>query len=405
VTTRANREDRPTPLARRDLAWRDNDVVWGVLDDAAPDPAEVRAALRALARSGGDCRFLHFLDADRGTSWRADRERLDALIDELVVASTDVLDEAELACRVERTQKETLAPLPFQFTVGPGWAIMHFCHALGDAGTVWPLYMGLMKPDRLRDFVQPTADPRFPLLLALWATFGRRPSRLWRAMRSDRSEFPLGSSSSVPFGATVTQVVARRSAPGFRRELSELRKSTAPGASAVGMLVARAMSTARAAGLEPFPGVGMVADVRRHLPDRSYRGGNFTAGAYLGLGDPTDPLEITEAIDNYSSSARPLLTLSLMAAGTRRGPRTEPVWDEPDEGPRTLVTFSHVGRLPWPAEPPRLGFVLGKPIGQHGLAIVTHEMGRYLYASVSFDERFVNRSAAQAIAGVLVELD
>jgi hypothetical protein len=164
------------------------------------------------------------------------------------------------------------------------------------------------------------------------------------------------------------------------------------------------MSAIRDRGLTPYDGVSVVADVRRHLPGRRFDAGNFTAGAYLALPDPYDALTATRAIDEFVNSARPLLTLSLMTARAKRGPRTEPVWTESEDRPRTLVSFSHVGRLYWPGEPPISGYVLGKPVGRYGLAIVTYEIGKYMYASVSYDGRSVPRETAETVAAALTSI-
>jgi hypothetical protein len=306
---------------------------------------------------------------------------------------------------MESAQTESLGDRPFRFSLGPNWATLHFSHALGDAGTVWPLFMGLLDPARLAEVVVPASDPAFPLTTALWHTFGRRPSRARTALHGERPTFPLQVSRTRPLRPGVTQVVSRRSDAGYRRSLARHRKEVAPEASVVGMLVARAVAAAAKHGLRSFDGVSVVADGRRYLPTRKFASGNFTAGAYLAVGDPGDPTAVSRAIEAYTGSARPLLTLTMMALRARRGPLTEPVWDEPDEGPNCLVSFSYVGRLPWFVEPPPSAYVLGKPVGAHGLAIVTFELGPYVYASVSFDETHVPRATAEAIAAAVVTLD
>jgi hypothetical protein len=391
-------------LTRRDRAWRDNEVVWGIESPQVPGVDAIRADLLALLRSDPGSHFFRFLDPDAGR-YRRPRAAEYELFVHSVVRPGELGSGAErLPELVEQAQRESLGHLPFRFTAGPDWAIMRFCHALGDATTVWPMFMGLLRPDGLATYLAHEPDPAHPLLAALWSTFGRNPRRLRQALRAERTPLPLRASGSVPFGTGTTQLVGQRSAAGFRRELSALRKQVAPGASAVGMLVARATAAAREQGLEPFPGIAMVADVRRQLPGRHFAGGNFTAGSYLGIADPADPLAVTAAIDSYVASARPLLTLSLMAARAPGGRRTEPVWDDLATE-RSVITFSHVGKLPFPIDPPLRGLVLGKPIGRRGLAIVTHEIGRHLYVSVSFDERFVPRAAAAAVARALVRLD
>jgi len=393
-----------TRLARRDLAWRDNEVVWGAHVPQSPDREAMVTALRTLFAADPLGHFARHLDAEAGTWHRPGADELHELAGRLVSAHETPYAVESFRQRMCETQGEPLAGSPFHLAVGPDWSTLHFNHALGDARTMWPLFIGLMAPDRLAEFVPANGGPRHPLLTALWASFGRHPGRLARLARVPRPPFALNAEGTVPFRSGATQMVSMRSGAGFRGELLAYRKATAPDASAVGVLVARAMSAIRDRGLTPYDGVSVVADVRRHLPGRRFDAGNFTAGAYLALPDPYDALTATRAIDEFVNSARPLLTLSLMTARAKRGPRTEPVWKESEDRPRTLVSFSHVGRLYWPGEPPISGYVLGKPVGRYGLAIVTYEIGKYMYASVSYDGRSVPRETAETVAAALTSI-
>jgi hypothetical protein len=392
-------------LSRRDLAWRDNTPVHAMVLDSLPSPEQIRAAFAEVATAVQGSYALRLVDIEAGR-WRAlNPAELQEYLEAIVVQAPRVETEADLAQRTERAQLTPLGDLPFRAEIAPQSAVFTFRHALGDGRTIWSLAVAIAFPDRMNEILAADSrDPRRPLITALWHTFGRNPRRLLETLRSEREAFPLRASGHIPLRAEAFEVVGRRSALGFRREIQRHRKATAPGSSMVGFLVARAMGAIYDHGLNPYQGVGVVADARRHLPGRRLDVGNFSSAAYLPIADPRDAVLATRAIDAFAESARPLLTLAAMAAHARRGQLTEAVWLESDEAPRPLVTFTNMGRLPWPGEPPVAWHALGRPIGRYGLAILMYEVGGYVYASVSYDGRHVQRSLAEDVADALTSL-
>ncbi|SDI77977.1 hypothetical protein SAMN05444157_0121 [Frankineae bacterium MT45] len=396
---RAHDESR---IAKRDLAWRDNDVVWSIGGVVPPDPAEVRAHLLAAARAGQAGHFLKLFDIESGTMGLVEPADLPAFCDALV----ETFDEpygGDLGRVAVAAQGRPLGRLPFRLAIGPDWCALHFSHALGDAGSVWPLFLFLLQPEKLSTLPPASKRPGRPLVDALWHNYGRDPKRLRRVLQVPRPPLPLTSAGPGSYVEPDIAVESRVSALEFLPAIKQWRKENCASASMPGIVASRALEAARAAGLEVHSGIAVVADARRYLPSKKFDAGNFTAGAYLPIDDCSDPTEISEKITAFAHSGRPLLTLTAMTIGTRRRRPARAGWN-PDPQRRTLISYSYVGRLPWLTPVPVDAVVLGQPIGDLGLGIVVHEMGRRMFASVTYDRRYLDQTVAASIADALVEI-
>ncbi|SOD71577.1 hypothetical protein SAMN05892883_1080 [Jatrophihabitans sp. GAS493] len=389
-------------ISKRDLAWRENDVVWTIGGVIPPDPAEVRAQLLVAARAGKAGHFLKLFDIETGTMGLVEPADLPAFCDALV----ETFDEpygGDLGAVAVAAQRRPLGRLPFRLAIGTDWCALHFSHALGDAGSVWPLFLFLLQPEKLST-LPPAAERReHPLFDALWHNYGRDPRRLRKVLQVPRPPIPLTSAGPGSYVEPQIAVESRVSSLEFLPAMKQWRKVNCSDASMPGIIASRAIQAARDAKLDVHSGIAVVADARRYLPSKKFGAGNFSAGAYLPIEDCSDPTEISQKITAFAHSGRPLLTLAAMTAGTRRRRPPRAGW-KPDTQQRTLVSYSYVGRLPWLTPIPIDAVVLGQPIGDLGLGIVVHEMGRRMFGSVTYDRRFIDQGLAASIADALIQM-
>lgn len=372
-------------LSRRNRLWRSTVVVLAFGGFVPPDPELLRDHLYALAATGQGGDALRLLEPLTGVTGRPIADDLRAFCDALVEADPAPVAQ-DLHGHVTRIRQVDLGGLPFRLTLGPDWAGLVINHAIGDGKNILPLLADLTACagfDNVRGFPVGT---RAPLARALTRTYVLSPRTAVAVVRQPRTPWPVQVSGGRTTSAQRDAVVVGcRSSVDFLPELRSLRDATAPSASIFAMLIARTFSFARERDMAMYPGFSVTVDARRYLPAKTQVAGNFSAGNFLGCSAVPTPGEVTETLGTLLRTGRPLLSMLLSARRANVNVKTWVI--DPDA--RTLISFSHLGRLALPAMPAaaqsQLEFAtMGRPSGPHGISLNLGEVGGRLNVSASF---------------------
>lgn len=394
---------RPSRLLWRDRPWANTRMIRGIEGIAPPDVDLMRENLARLAH--GQHAPLQIRQLPRGTYKALPvRESLIAgWCERLVVQATGghhTIDET-----LAQQRRLPLDDLPFRATVGSDWMTFDFTHVLGDATTVWPFVVALCHNEELSEYFGTQSQARLPLALAVAHVFGRHPSQLISQILAEHPAMPVVAAPSQTNGPelpTPVEVVSVISSPGYAGQLRAARDERLERLSLVSIMMANAYSTASAQGLDVHPGMAVMANARRYLPPGTTVGSNFSVGTYLDLPEPSRAEKINERLTDHLQSGRPLLTMAAMVAGARKARVADDGW-APDNQCRTLMSFSHAGRLRWPenSEAMRKYAILGRPLGNHGLSVNVAEIDTRIAVSVSYYPEHTSRDVAHSVAKAL----
>ncbi|GGK91522.1 hypothetical protein GCM10012284_26750 [Mangrovihabitans endophyticus] len=372
-----------------------------------PDADAVRAALAGLHADRPGARVVSRLDL-AGGRWRpVPAADAPAWVRNLVI---DAGPDADADTTLARLRAEPLGQRPLLFGVGGAYAGLRFNHALGDGRFPAPLMLGVLSAAAAGEparYPYPSAT-RLPLLRALGHHLGRRPGRLRAAAGLDRPPSPPATGDELPWRPAIAHHWAR-SQPGAASRLRAWRDRHAPAAS-IGAVLSAAVTVAFRAHVGPGdrPGVMVLVDSRRYLPDGVSVNGNFVSGQYVAPPDPSDPCAVHEAMSESLRSGRSLTALALHNArlaltGAPRPPDTVP--REP--GPH--LTLTYVGRadryanLPWLAGHPQRRLInVVSTAGPQGVTVAVEEFGDVLHATTTFHENVFDPAAMAAATDALV---
>lgn len=387
------------PLETRNAVWP-APLVQVMGDFPPPSRDEVVHRAKRLLRLPAYRDVARLLDLRGMRSARVPDDRLDDLVEELFVegalpwsAGAEAIAQAELA--------RPLAVLPFRMVIGDRYVATRRSHAFGDLYGGSRSFPPFLLPDD--DAPAPVAY-RAPLARALAHTVGRHPGALVAALRSDRWE-PEAQPADGPPVVWERGLCYATSESGW---LADLRASLDPARESLGGWISAALHRAVAeAGIATHPGTLVVADCRRYLPPaKRHLSGNFVAGSFLRMSDPTDPVVATAAIREYTSSARPLLAMAASRISDARSARAAvPEPDaQPDPQGRAYLALSHCSRLPWPSTTvPVAGCAYQVPtaIGPDGISVVTMVIGDRLSVSIGYAAGRYDRTAIEHIAATV----
>lgn len=386
------------PLETRNAAWP-APLVQIMGDFPAPTRAEVVQRARRLARRPDFRHAVRLLDLRGLRTAEVPDARLDDLIEALFVpgelpwsAGPEAIAEAELA--------RPLEVLPFRMVIGDRYVTVRRSHVFGDlyAGSrTFPQFV-LADAD---DVPAPTTY-RAPLTRALAHTIATRPGSLVRAFRADRSEPEAHLATGEP-QLWQRGLCYATSADGF---VADLKAGSGAGVSLGGWLTAALHRATREVGIAAHPGALVVADCRRYLPPTSrHLSGNFVAGSFLPMPDPTDPVVATAAIRQYAGSARPLLAMALSQRSDGHAIGAAAPRDRlPDPDGRAYLALSHSSGLPWPSRSvpvPGCAYNVPTAIGKDGISAVTLVIGGRLSVSLGYAQGQYDRAAMQHVADAL----
>ena len=387
------------PLESRNATWPEPLVqIWGDLVALTRDQVAQRA--RRLVRRPDFRHVVRLLDMRGRRAADVPTDRLDELIDALVVEAGLPWSAGPEAIAQHELGRE-LAVLPFRIVVGDRYVAIRFSHAFGDLYAETRALLPLL----LADADEPVPAPvPAPLIRALAHTVTRHPAKVLAAFRADRWA-PPATFADGPAQLWRRELCFATSEDGW---LDDLTARLDPARVSVGGWLTAAMHRAtREVGIAAHPGALVVVACRRYLPAGArHLSGNFVAGSFLTVADPTDPVQTTAAIREYAASARPLLAMAASRRSDgRRARADQPHRDQlPDPDGRAYLGLSHTTRVPWPSRtvpPAGCAFNVPTPIGPDGIAAVTMGVGGRLSVSLAYREGQYDRAAIEHVAGAL----
>ncbi|MCK9925044.1 hypothetical protein MXD61_24790 [Frankia sp. AgPm24] len=402
-------------------------VVWNL---AALDPGNrllrrvdpVHGRLLTVAPSG---RRQHLLDVIREFD------------DDPATIGDPTRDPERIGAWMADRHAEGLGDLPFRFWVGQRYSMLEMSHAVGDAGLFMATWTSLLR--RAQDEELPTelieTPVRYPLVRALWRTFGTgvgptrdllaqyRTSRRGRRAtvsphghrhRRDRAGDPRAGSAT----ASRLVSVCATSDTDLSDRVRQWRARNAPTASANGVLYAAAVvALERSALPRRAPGLTVLFDARRYLPDGAAIVGNFVGCVTLTPADSASPQSITTEVRRTISCGRPLasigaaLVTSVVPAQHRPGRA-----DHPHRAPRAdlsagaELTVTSLGDLPLlahvkPLVTPERMWLQGMVTtsGPDGLTCSFTGLSGAVNVSISFDANRFDPAAVRGIARLLTD--
>ncbi|MCM3883436.1 hypothetical protein [Frankia sp. R82] len=276
---------------------------------------------------------------------------------------------------------EGLGQLPFRFWVGRKYSMLEMSHAVGDATlfmTTWTSLLQHAQDEQLPSELIETSV-RYPLLRALWRTFGTGlgPSRdlvtQYRASRRAREATPPPSPAFSPpttspapapaGGAIPAQGVSTARGESASRLVSvcatsdaeltarvrQWRERHAPAASANGVLYAAAVVALECSRLpRRQPGLTVLFDARRYLTGGNAIVGNFVGCVGITPEDPTSPDSITTEVRRVIGCGRPLVSIGAALVAQAIPIPRRPGSSQPSNGtrPSPELTVTSLGMLP-----------------------------------------------------------
>lgn len=398
------------PLESRNAVWPEPLVqIFG--DVAMPSREQVVARARRLVRRPDFRHVVRLLDMRGMRTAEVPDDRLDELVENLFVpaqlpwsAGPEAIANAEL--------RRDLAVLPFRMVIGDRYVATRRSHVFGDLYADVHSFPAFLFAD---DEESAPTPQRSPLLRALAHTLARHPGRVVAALRADRTAPEQHVSDAAP-ALWQRELCYVTSAPGWLDDLKARLRGE--GVSVGGWLTATLHAGLREAGIPTHPGALVVADCRRYLPPRArHLAGNFVAGSFLPLADPTDAVAASAAIRSYTGSARPLLAMAASRRSDRRTGGSGAVRGDgaaaglpqhrdllPDSQGRAYVGLSHCPRVPWPTEggaAPGYAYNVPTPIGPEGVAAITMVSGGRLSVSLGTRAGQYDRGTIRQIAELM----
>jgi hypothetical protein len=176
------------------------------------------------------------------------------------------------------------------------------------------------------------------------------------------------------------------------------------------MLFARSCAAFAKAGLGgTAPRIQMIVDLRRYLPPGRTVEGNFVCGTVLHPTNAGDSVSMYRAIQESTSTARPLaaLALSSVRAGVV-GPRSKVAATVRSAPPEPELVFSNLGALdalddlPWAASRgDRRVVVTGSETGPEEITISFAECFEALHVTARFHSTTFDSEAVQSAVDIM----
>jgi hypothetical protein len=385
-------------ISARDVSWLgvDSAKVVGPLRGVTAE--DVRDALLRLHAARPDHHLLGRLDRRRGRWQQLDRASFARWSHRLAVP-VDIDDGDAL---LDRVLAEPLADRPGIFLVGRRHVGFLVNHGAAD-GRAADQHFAAVLATATGGRPEPASRPgALPLLRAAAHQFLRHPSRLAAAAQVCRAPSRAAEGEPVGWQPRLAWYGAR-SGPDLLAELRDWRDRHTPGLSLAAVLFAATYSAlARHLGPPDPPGMVVLVDARRYLPDGVTVDGNFAWGEHLHPRDPGDPRDVQPALADVIRSRRVLTMLALHNARALVRP-----WPAPPPrvttGARPHVTLTHLGRadayarLPWDSpEQDRRLLSVALPAGPQSVTVAMEELGGALHVTATYHASVFDQDAVAA---------
>jgi hypothetical protein len=276
--------------------------------------------------------------------WIFDPERLIGSIEQI-----NPISDGEIHTTLAQLIRDRDKTLPIWVKIAGDRLFVFLEHGLGDGRLTLDLSVALT--DDTRSGVVPQwqkeGATRFAVAKALTRAVIANPRLPFDALKKQPAE--QSEPATEPWEAAPAAAYVRGNQEAMS-DLNRWKEANAPAATTAALLMAAKVRALREVGLDPYRTVHILFDGRRYLPKDSNVISNFAGGMDIHLDDPGDPMQVVDAIREYTTAGRPAVNLATttvkVAAGTIRRKRSTSPEQFVAATPRPRLAFSDMGRPP-----------------------------------------------------------